>query len=463
MVCHLLVGIAASASGRVVTIHAIAVTAVVLWLAVTSTDLGVLLACGAYVSTSEVFWRLPGSSVPWMWGTYLAIVVLVVGWTRLLNARVSLIPMAFVICLVPGVAIAVTSTGLAEVRERLAFNLSASILLAISWTVCSKMRSTLDGARILMAWFLAAALLVSGAALVGVTRMSALDFTEESNLATSAGFGPNQVSLTMGIGMVSSLLLAITSRRPSLRIIAISAFMLLVVQGVLTFSRTGPFLAVLGAIGAIVGYSRSVPRALLNLARGAVVLVIVVVMIGPWIESFTGGQASQRFRTAQVSHRDEIATADLAVFAASPLFGTGVGASPDARFKQGLKASPSHTEQTRLLAEHGVFGAAALVLILVMGIQAVRRQTVRVGRGWAVCWVVWAFAAMSVSANRVAVVPFAFGLAALLLCASSALDPPTFQTELHVAAPDQLSLGLRGDTEPRTVPVLGVEHKAHRL
>lgn len=423
MSAHLLVGFISSDSGTLISVHAAVTTAVVLWLAASTSNIGVVLTCATYAAASEVFWRLPDSRVPWMWGTYLATVVLLIGWYRLIRSRADLVPLAFLVCLIPGAALTVLSVDVGTARDRLAFNVAGSLLLVISVITCSRVRSTREGLDHLLWWLVAAVLLVSGAAIAGEARVSALDFTGESNFATSAGFGPNQVSLTLGVGAVAALLLLLGIRRARQGVLPLTVLVLLLVQGVLTFSRTGPFLAVVAAVAALVGGSRSAPRVVLNLARGMIVVVILILVIGPWIESFTGGQASQRFGSAQTSHRDEIADADLAIFADFPVLGTGVGGSPDARALLGLRGSPSHTEQTRLLAEHGVFGLTALVLIVAMAVQAVRRQAFPAGRGWAACWVVWSFAAMSVAANRVGIVPLTFGLGFILLQPPRKLDP----------------------------------------
>lgn len=412
---HMLIGFVASDSGAIITAHAAVTTVIAVWVVATTSRIGVVLTCAAYVVGSEVFWRLPGATVPWMWGTYLASALLIGGWFRLIRAKADIAPMAFLACLAPGAALTVLSSDLDTARDSLAFNISGPVLLAVTVSVCSRIRSTREGVERLLWWLVAATLLVSGAAISAAPRLAALDFTSESNLATSAGFGPNQVSLVLGVGVVATLLIVLCNSRPSTTVLATAVLLLLVTQAVLTFSRTGPFLAVLAAVAAVVGGSRSIPRAVSNLTRGALVVVVLVLLIGPRIESLTGGQASQRFGTAQTSHRDEIAAADLSIFADYPLLGTGVGGSPEARARHGLRGSPSHTEQTRLLAEHGLFGLVALALLIYMAVQAVRRQVSAPGRRWALCWAIWSLAAMTVAANRLGVVPYAFGLGAILI------------------------------------------------
>ena len=77
-----------------------------------------------------------------------------------------------------------------------------------------------------------------------------------------------------------------------------------------------------------------------------------------------------------------------------------------------LYTSP-HTEFTRLLAEHGVFGLAVMALMAVMCIRIIRG-----GHGWyrmaSVGLLAITIAQMGHSATKIASIPIAFGLAALL-------------------------------------------------
>ncbi len=152
---HFVLGVVGSDSGAIITAHAVGSSIVAIWLVATTSNIEVVLTCATYVAGSEVFWRLPGSRAPWMWGTYLAIVVLLVGWYRLVRGKVRLVPLAYLACLTPSVAL-ILSADIGLVRDRISFNLAGPALLGVSVIVCSWVRSSQDAADQLLWWLVAA-------------------------------------------------------------------------------------------------------------------------------------------------------------------------------------------------------------------------------------------------------------------------------------------------------------------
>jgi hypothetical protein len=76
-----------------------------------------------------------------------------------------------------------------------------------------------------------------------------------------------------------------------------------------------------------------------------------------------------------------------------------------------LKYVAAHTEYTRLLAEHGVFGAVALLLLIVMAVAAIRRSKTIIGKALAASMIGWCFLFMMIDAMRLVAPSFAFGIA----------------------------------------------------
>jgi hypothetical protein len=76
----------------------------------------------------------------------------------------------------------------------------------------------------------------------------------------------------------------------------------------------------------------------------------------------------------------------------------------------------SHTEFTRLVSEHGLMGAAALVLMLMMSARSVIRQS----RGWPMAFsaslVVFALIFMTGSGMRLAIPSFLLAFAGVRIC-----------------------------------------------
>src|SRR5690606_21380738 len=82
---------------------------------------------------------------------------------------------------------------------------------------------------------------------------------------------------------------------------------------------------------------------------------------------------------------------------------------PIYREQLGFRIS-AHTEYTRMLAEHGMFGLVALGCLLALGTVPVLRRQRPGERGVHLALVFWAFAFFVVSAFRLAAPAFLLGL-----------------------------------------------------
>ena len=178
----------------------------------------------------------------------------------------------------------------------------------------------------------------------------------------------------------------------------------------LTFSRGGivGLVAACGAVG-LVALATAGQRWRVLVAAG--VLVVVALQIMSWAGTFTDGASSERFGNADTTNRVTIVESDLRLFGSNPIAGVGVGM---ALYKRDIDLYTSpHTEFTRLLAEHGVLGLAVIGLMVVMCVRIVRG-----GHGWyrmaSVGLLAITIAQMGHSATKIASIPIAFGLAALL-------------------------------------------------
>jgi hypothetical protein len=70
----------------------------------------------------------------------------------------------------------------------------------------------------------------------------------------------------------------------------------------------------------------------------------------------------------------------------------------------------AHTEYSRLLAEHGLLGLMALLLLGLMFLQAFRRAPTPYAKGLTLAFMVWALAEMCHAAMRIAAISFLFAL-----------------------------------------------------
>ena len=129
-----------------------------------------------------------------------------------------------------------------------------------------------------------------------------------------------------------------------------------------------------------------------------------------------------RFQDQRLTGRDELIRQELQTFSDHPVFGVGPAAL-DARDNGGTVAV--HTEFSRLPAQHGIFGVFALVAMLFIAWRAVSLQQSAAGRAVAVALLAWSALTMGHAAMRLALVPFAYGLASATFFAARRPRPGT--------------------------------------
>jgi len=198
---------------------------------------------------------------------------------------------------------------------------------------------------------------------------------------------------------------------------------LFLVQSALTFSRGGLYAAAGSALLACYFLIHD-KRARMQLIAGVVVLFAVGnFVILPQLDNFTSGALSKRFGNTSLTGRDNIAKGDLQVFYDNPVFGVGPGEARN--YRTDHKQAVAHTEFSRLLAEHGLFGLTALLLMLVMSWRHLRQAQSRMAKALVIALTFWSFLFMASLAMRIVMAAFAFGLtAATLIVANQAANGP---------------------------------------
>jgi len=372
----------------------------------------------AYITGADVLWRMTNAhqfGVFHQFGKYAIVAMFVLWMTRAFRFSKSMGPVLYFALLLPSIAAAAELVDLAFIRGRVSFNLSGPLALAVSVMFFRQVHLTRgDMARILVCCVSAIAA-VYGVTLHSTLSSDAIQFTTESNFVTSGGYGPNQVSAMLGLGLLL-LLFVPTLRRPTgLGALACLAGIIgFGVQSALTFSRSGLY-SVVGALLAALPFLIGLP----GLRRRAlpIALLVVVVAFGivlPSLQEFTGGKFKQRITDTQMSGREDLMLRDLHLWERNTMLGVGPGMSRLSRVGD-FKSTISHTEMTRMLAEHGMLGAFAALVLLVMGINTVLQTPSGVARALAACFVTWALLFMVHAAMRLAAPAFFFGLAACMV------------------------------------------------
>ncbi len=392
-------------------VHAMVVIGVGLWAA---TRMAPVFVAGvaAYIAGSEVLWRLLQAPVPYEIGKYLIIALFGISLARRgRNATWRPLALVYFLLLLPSTLITLGNSRLGpdEIRMRMSFNLSGPLALCMSVWFLSQLRLTTVSFRRILIAYIAPCVALAVATLIATYTAKDLVFTGESNLTTSGGFGPNQVSATLGIAAMFSLLCAI-DRTSSVwsRLVAAAAVLILGTQSAMTFSRGGLYTAGLALlVGAPLLLSdRRMRRAFLGVLVFSVGVMTIAVI--PHLESFTGGALQTRFTDTDPTNRGELILDDLRIWSEHPVLGVGPGGAKDNR--EGIGGS-GHTEYSRLLAEHGAFGFLALLALSIMALQVLMIPGDRVSRGLRLTLLIASMLSMSTAAMRIALFAFMFGLA----------------------------------------------------
>ena len=76
--------------------------------------------------------------------------------------------------------------------------------------------------------------------------------------------------------------------------------------------------------------------------------------------------------------------------------------------------SAAHTEFSRALSEHGIFGLLSLVVLASLVVGLYLRAPSVLTRGWVAAFSVWSFAAMTHSAMRISAIALMLGIASIV-------------------------------------------------
>jgi hypothetical protein len=405
---HVPLAIAMYLLPRVATIHSLVVTAVILGLALRQNKSPQLVAyAAAYVAGSEVLWRMCYASTFWEIGKYAIAFSFVLVLVQLRHLKRHDLALLFFLLLMPSVLLTLFN-GPEEIRWRrefLSFNLSGPFALGVSVWFFYNVHLTRTQFYRLICFMLAPLTGIATITVYATLTAAELNFTDNSNFVTSGGFGPNQVSAELGLGALLGVLYLLLGRPK--KILGAALFLLTclcTVQSAMTFSRGGLYCAggaLLLALFALV-QDRGARSRLMWILPVAVVLAVFV--IAPRLNDFTGGALGNRYSDPELTHRDSLVWTDIALWQQNFVFGVGPGMGRD------IRGNSPHTEFSRMLAEHGLFGLGSLLVLVIMTVQSVRRAPTAWEKAIALSLVGWSLLFMLVYDMRVAAPSMFFGL-----------------------------------------------------
>ena len=160
----------------------------------------------AYIVGCDVLWRMAGVSIYWEIGKYGSAFVFLLALSRRQIHQLPILPVLYFAALLPSCFITLNDQDAERARNMLSSGMSGPFLLAVSCIFFANVEIPKAAIRRIMIALILPLLSVAFVTLFFTVSAEQIQFTAESNLATSGGFGPNQVSAMLGAGAFAALL-----------------------------------------------------------------------------------------------------------------------------------------------------------------------------------------------------------------------------------------------------------------
>ena len=345
-----------------------------------------------YLSAFELLARMAKTSpiIPYELSKYLMFALLLLG--IVLGSAKGSRGFWLLLLLLP--AVAVDESGLVDNYQYYVFNLLGPVNVALAVIFFSRLPLSEEQLTGLLRLLIFPLLSVLAFTYINTPNYDEIEFSLGANFTTAGGFGSNQVSTALGLGMFLSFLFwlnrwKLTGYRYADAILMFAfAF-----QGLLTFSRGGMIGGVLAMLVVLFVLTRTRAKLKKQFRLPAVhkyVLPAVFLSVGAFFvaDNITGGLLTLRYQgetqgtllgykeknlNTLTTGRYDIFLGDLALWSEHPVLGTGVAASGILREK--ATGVAAHVEMSRLLAEHGVLGLIYFIMLCSLFFLIWRRNT----------------------------------------------------------------------------------------
>ncbi len=347
----------------------------------------VLKAC-AYFVGAEVLLRMTRGAISYEAGKYVVIVFVMIGMLYKGLSGKGYPYFIYLMFLVPSIFVASTTLSFdANFRTNIAFVLSGPVCLGFAALFCYDKRVSFNQLSDVLMYMLLP--IIAHTVYIYFYTPSVHDVLSStaSNREASGGWGPNQVSAVLGLGMFLTTLRLFT-RSPTLSLKALNMIILMLIsyRALITFSRGGVIASILAISIFLFFYYVKASNKKKNELLGIFGLFCLT-LIATWTISSSQTDGLIDLRYANKDHlgrqkedlttgRGNLFEGELEGFISSPFFGIGSSRAKDQRIELDGQGVTSHSEVSRTLAEHGLFGVIILVILIFkpMALRARNRQ-----------------------------------------------------------------------------------------
>ncbi len=378
VIIHLLIGLAIFLVPPISKVYAIAIILVGFrYVILRKNANNEALYVAAYIVGAEVFLRMTQGNIFEQYAKYGVMGILIIGMFFRGFSKNAIMYWIFGLLLLPGVIYGFFTLNFeTDIRKAITFNIIGPITLTVSAIYCYQRIVTFQQIKNIidmLAYPLMATLVYM---YLYTPDIKAVVTNTQSNFETSGGFGPNQVSTILGLGIFLFFIKVIlNSKTIGIRNINIFFFLFITFRGIVTFSRGGVitgFVMIIIVVILLLVFTRSQ-------GKSKVVSLVVfglIALSGVWAYSsiqtsglidkrYANKDAKGRVKESKLTGREKLIESELNMFLDNPIFGIGVGKNKEYREETtGIEAA-SHNEITRMLAEHGMFGLFGLIILLV--------------------------------------------------------------------------------------------------
>jgi hypothetical protein len=378
VIIHLLIGLAVFLVPSISKVYAVTIILVGFrYVILRKNANNEALYVAAYIVGAEVFLRMTQGNFFEQFAKYGVIGVLIIGMMYRGFSKNATLYWIFGLLLIPGVVLSFFTLNFeTDIRKAITFNIIGPITLMISAIYCYQRRISFDQIKRIIDML--AYPLIATVVYMYLYTPSVKDVVTntESNFETSGGFGPNQVSTILGLGIFLFFVkIVLISKTAWIRNINILFFVIITFRGIVTFSRGGVIAGLLMIIIVVVlllFYTKSY-------VKSKIIMLVVFgffALSGIWAYSSmqTSGLIDKRYanqdargreKASKLTGRERLIESEFNMFLDNPIFGIGVGKNKEYRLETTGIDAASHNEITRMLAEHGMFGLFGLIILLI--------------------------------------------------------------------------------------------------
>lgn len=324
----------------------------------------------AYFASLEMIMRTTKGNILYESGKYGVILFLVLGLLMSASQKRYYIWWIFILLLIPGLLIT-------NHFESARFALSGPVALAISAIYFAGREVSWDQYKKIIKGLIIPVIGLCVVLTLKTPDFSKMVFTANSMYATTGGAGPVHISGILG-GALLLMIVMILINSPLFfnRLISIGISFYIGFRLLLSFSRAGLYSCIISALIVLWQLTKHKYLEIKTSKFIGQIVIILVFSLSLWhvANNITGGMAYNRYSgrdtagntKADISTgRNDLFMQEIQMFIDNPIMGIGAGEVITVRNELYSSKQPSHTEYSRLLAEHGVFGVIDLIILLV--------------------------------------------------------------------------------------------------